>query len=267
MLYALPITNARLSPCHEDWARMTPTEQGRYCRSCNREVVDFTHATAADLAQAQAAAPDGRLCGRFRASQLASPRQPLRPRLRQFLLAAVLILVQGLSARQAWAQAQQRPVAPFHPPTVAPLYQLPGSMPTPTTTPADSLSAAEHEQPADQEPTWVGLYVEQMPQPPGGVERLMKFFRKQARYPVEALRGGLAGKVFVGFTVTRTGQITGAHIIRGLDPALDAEALRLIRLMPAWTPGAQNGKPVDIQYVMPITFTRGAQKPPTKRRH
>jgi TonB family protein len=266
MLHQLPIRNVQLSPCSVAAEQLTPAPGGHYCASCQRPVHDFTESTAAELAQARAASPDGRLCGRFRLSQLAPESRPpqlqLRPRLRQFLLAAVLVLVQGLSARQAWAQAQQRPVVPFRPATEA-LYQLPGSMPLPTaaspdtTTPSRKLAVEE---------TWVGMYVEQMPQPKGGQEGLMKFLRKEARYPVEAMRSGLEGKVFVGFTVTSTGQVTGAHIVKGLDPLLDAEALRLIRLMPPWTPGEQNNRPVDVQYTLPITFTNDGEAPPKKRR-
>jgi hypothetical protein len=111
MLHALPIRNVRLSPCHEDWQQMTPTERGRHCGSCSREVVDFTTGTTADLAAAYAAAPDGRVCGRFGTGQVDRQTRTsgLRPRWRLFLAAVVLVLVQGFSARQAWAQLQTTP--------------------------------------------------------------------------------------------------------------------------------------------------------------
>ena len=82
-MLALPILHVRLQACPENWQQMTPTAAGRHCAHCDREVVDFTRATATDLAAARAAAPDGRLCGRFRQSQLAAPtapRLPPRPR-------------------------------------------------------------------------------------------------------------------------------------------------------------------------------------------
>ncbi|RTQ47152.1 energy transducer TonB [Hymenobacter gummosus] len=265
MLHELPITNVRLLACHEDWQQMTPAARGRHCQSCDRVVIDFTQAAMTELARARAAAPDGRVCGRFRLSQLAPESRPappqLRPRLRRFLLAAVLVLVLGLSARQAWAQAQ-RPVAPFQPAATAPLYQLPGSMPMPTVAPPDTAQPAPAE---NQEQVWVGLLVEKMPEPRGGMEGLMKFFQKEARYPAEALHDQVEGKVFVSFVVKSTGQIAEAQVVRGLHPQLDAEALRVVRLMPPWTPGAQNGKPVDVQYTMPINFTYRAGKAAGKR--
>ncbi|WP_165903843.1 hypothetical protein [Hymenobacter gummosus] len=112
MLHALPIRNVRLSPCHEDWQQMTPTARGRHCQSCQRVVVDFTRGTAADIARAYAESPDGRVCGRFSPGQVDGTtrrRGQLRPRLRLFLAAVVLVLLQGLSAGQAWAQLQATP--------------------------------------------------------------------------------------------------------------------------------------------------------------
>ncbi|RAK67994.1 energy transducer TonB [Hymenobacter edaphi] len=256
MLHELPVANVRLSPCHVAADQLMPVAGGHYCAECQRTVHDFTQASAAELAQARATAPDGRLCGRFRLSQLTAESRPmrpqLRPRLRQFLLAAVLVLLRGLTAGQAWAQVRQ--------PT-APLYQLPGSLPMPAAAaPADTTKRPSTE----REQAVFGAVAEKMPQPQGGWEGLMKFLQQEAHYPVEALRSGLAGKVFVSFTVTRTGQITGAHIVRGLTPPLDAEVLRLVQLMPPWTPGEQNGQAVDVRYTLPITF--GSPMSETKSR-
>ncbi|WP_400193078.1 energy transducer TonB [Hymenobacter sp. B81] len=257
MLHELPITNIRILACHEDWHRMMPTAQGRHCASCQREVVDFTQSSAASLAAAQAAAPDGRVCGRFRLSQLApescSTALRLRPRLRQFLLAAVLVFVQGLSARQAWAQAQGRPVVPFRPAAAAPLYQLPGSLPAPAA--SDAIKPPE--------PTVYGGVMELMPVPPGGMEGLTQFLGQHLRYPATTT---VEGKVFVNFVVQRDGQLTDFQVLKGLDPALNAEALRVLKLMPRWTPGQQNYRPVPVSYTVPITFTRDAETPKKRRR-
>lgn len=264
MLHELPIRNVRLAACPVEAEQLTPVAGGHFCASCQRPVHDFTQADSAALAAAQAAAPDGRLCGRFRRSQLAPDSWPgqlqMRRRLRQFLLVAVLVLVQGLSARQAWAQVKPAP----RPAVTAPLYALPGSMPLPTA-PPDTATTAHAKQHTGEGEVF-GVIVEQMPQLPGGMEGLMKFIRKNLRYPAEALRDELEGRVFVSFTVTRSGQITGAHIIKGLAPALDAEALRVIGLMPAWTPGKQNGQAVDVSYTVPLTFTIREEKPRKKHR-
>ncbi|RTQ47151.1 energy transducer TonB [Hymenobacter gummosus] len=254
MLYELPISNVRLSACHVPAEQLTPVAGGHFCASCQRTVQDFTQASAAELARAQAAAPDGRVCGRFRLSQLAPESRPaplrLRPRLRQFLLAAVLVLAQGLSARQAWAQLQPRPVAPFRPAATAPLYQLPGSLPAPVA--PDTTKTPE--------PTVFGGMMEVMPVPPGGMEGLLQFLGQHLRYPATTT---VEGKVFVNFIVQRDGQLTDFRVLKGLDPVLDAEALRVLKLMPRWTPGQQNHRPVAVRYTLPVTFRRDA--PPATR--
>lgn len=104
----LPTFRARLLPCSESWAAMTPTAQGRHCARCQRVVHDFTQSKnpAADLAAARAAAPDGRVCGRFAGAQGQGP-PPLTQRLRLFVVALVLVVAQGLSAREALAQVRR----------------------------------------------------------------------------------------------------------------------------------------------------------------
>lgn len=111
MLHELPIQNVRLTPCPVRLETLPAVPGGHFCGHCQQVVHDFTQATAADLRRAQAAAPTGRLCGRFRTTQLAPDSQPaqLRRRLRLFLLVAGLVLLRGLTAQQAWAQAQRTP--------------------------------------------------------------------------------------------------------------------------------------------------------------
>lgn len=245
MLHELPIHHIRLTPCSVGPEQLTPSAQGHYCRSCDREVVDFTAGTTADVLRAQAAAPDGRLCGRFYRSQLAPESRPpaLRTRLRQFLLVAVLVLVQSLTAREAWAQVQPRSGSP------APWYA-----------PAAPAPAASLAQP--QELMVFGAVAEKMPQPPGGIEGLMKFLGNIMQYPATTAEG----KVFVAFIVQPDGRLTGFEVVKGVDPLLDAEALRVLRLMPAWTPGEQNGHPVAVRYTLPITFTLASEAPKQRRR-
>ncbi len=99
----LPILNVRLRACAEDWQQMTPTQQGHHCAHCNRTVLDFTHATQAELEAALQSPPGGRVCGRFHPAQLAAeqpaplpPRVALRPKLRRFLVALLLVCGLGL---------------------------------------------------------------------------------------------------------------------------------------------------------------------------
>ena len=96
--------------------------------------------------------------------------------------------------------------------------------------------------------------VEVMPQFPGGVQELFSFLSKTVKYPAEAEKAGTQGRVIATFVVRKDGSISDAHIVKSVDPLLDAEALRVINAMPAWTPGTQNGKPVNVKYTIPITF-------------
>ena len=96
--------------------------------------------------------------------------------------------------------------------------------------------------------------VDQMPQFPGGPAALMQFLSQNVKYPVEAHKAGVQGRVIASFVVEKDGSITEACIARSIHPSLDAEALRVIGSMPNWMPGKQNGEPVRVKYTVPITF-------------
>ena len=104
----------------------------------------------------------------------------------------------------------------------------------------------------DREPVF--NVVEQMPSFPGGMEALMQYLAKNMRYPVEAQKNKVQGGVVVGFIVSKDGDIKKAHILRGVDPELDAEAIRVIESMPRWMPGMQRGKAVAVSYTLPVMF-------------
>ena len=96
--------------------------------------------------------------------------------------------------------------------------------------------------------------VEQMPQFPGGPAALMEFLSKNIKYPEEAYKNGIQGRVIVTFTVNKDGSISEAKVVKSVDPQLDEEALRVAYSMPNWNPGMQNGEPVNVKYTVPITF-------------
>ena len=96
--------------------------------------------------------------------------------------------------------------------------------------------------------------VEEMPQYPGGPQALFEFLSKTIRYPVEAHKAGIEGRVLATFVVKKDGSISDAQVVKSVDPQLDAEAIRVINAMPNWEPGRQNGKPVNVKYTVPITF-------------
>ena len=97
--------------------------------------------------------------------------------------------------------------------------------------------------------------VEQMPEfPNGGMAGLMQFLSKNIKYPTIAQENGTQGRVTVQFVVNKDGSIVDAKVIRGIDPYLDKEALRVIGTMPKWKPGMQRGKPVRVKYTVPVMF-------------
>ena len=96
--------------------------------------------------------------------------------------------------------------------------------------------------------------VEQMPQFPGGPAALMEFLSKNVKYPQEAYKNGIQGRVIVTFVINKDGSISDAKVVKSVAPQLDEEALRVVHSMPNWIPGRQNGEPVNVKYTVPITF-------------
>lgn len=96
--------------------------------------------------------------------------------------------------------------------------------------------------------------VEVMPEFPGGVGELMNYINTNLKYPVEAVKENVQGRVVLRFVVTKTGDIRDVTVLRSLDARCDEEAMRVVREMPTWTPGKQNGKAVDVFYTIPIQY-------------
>ena len=113
---------------------------------------------------------------------------------------------------------------------------------------------AQPEPPKHEEESKVFDIVEQMPSFPGGSAALMKFLSENIKYPVVAQENGVQGRVVVAFVVERDGSITDVHIARGVDPSLDKEAVRVVKSMPKWTPGKQNGSAVRVKFNVPVAF-------------
>ena len=96
--------------------------------------------------------------------------------------------------------------------------------------------------------------VEQMPSFPGGDAALMSYLANNIHYPTVAAENGVQGHVVVGFVVECDGSITDVSVLRGVDPSLDREAMRVVKSMPRWTPGKQNGSAVRVKYQVPVAF-------------
>lgn len=115
----------------------------------------------------------------------------------------------------------------------------------------DDIKAPE---PPKHEENKIFTVVEQMPMYPGGDAALMQYLSSNIHYPAVAAENGVQGRVVVGFVVERDGSITDVNVMRSVDPSLDREAVRVVKNMPRWTPGKQNGSAVRVKYQVPVSF-------------
>ena len=242
----LPTFDAALRPCLVNPAEFAPHPQGHFCGQCQRVVHDFSQSAnpGADLAAARAAAPDGRVCGRFGAAQVqAAPA--LSRRRRWFVVALVLVVTQGLTAREALAQVRScgsgGPV-PTNGPATGQTVALP-----PTTPPADPNGSARFV---------LGVVVDTMPSLHGGGRReVMRYMQQQIAWPRRKGKMVLAqGRALVSFTVGPGGRVGDAKIVKSLHPRFDAEVRRVVRTLPRFSPGRENGAPAAVSFTMPVSF-------------
>jgi TonB family protein len=120
-----------------------------------------------------------------------------------------------------------------------------------STVKTDDLVKSDNESP-ETEPY---VQVEEMPLFPGGDSALLNYLAENTTYPVKAKENNIQGRVIVKFCVTERGTITRASVLKGVDPELDAEAIRVVNTLPAFIPGKQDGKAVSVWYMVPLTFT------------
>jgi TonB family protein len=118
-------------------------------------------------------------------------------------------------------------------------------------TPASTNKASEQKE--------VFTVVEQQPEFPGGMGALGQYLARNIRYPTEARQNRIQGQVFVEFVITQTGTIQDLHVMKGIGGGCDEEAIRVVSQMPTWSPGKQNGTPVNVRYVLPIRFALEGQ--------
>ena len=96
--------------------------------------------------------------------------------------------------------------------------------------------------------------VEQMPSFPGGPQALLQYLNSNVKYPVVAQENGVQGRVVISFVVEKDGSVTDVQVAKSVDPSLDKEAQRVVKSMPHWIPGKQNGSAVRVKYVVPVSF-------------
>lgn len=102
-----------------------------------------------------------------------------------------------------------------------------------------------------------GVYLipDEMPKFPGGMQAMMKYLATNVKYPVEAQKKGVSGRVIIQFVVMEDGTPGQGKVVRGVDPLLDEEALRVVKTMPKWSPGMADGKAVKVRFTIPVMFS------------
>jgi protein TonB len=119
----------------------------------------------------------------------------------------------------------------------------------------DIADLQEHKVIAEEKEDKIWEVVEQQATFPGGTEALMKYLNDNIKYPVVAQENGIKGRVTLKFVVNKQGKISNVTVLKGVDPSLDKEAMRVVNSMPTWIPGKQNGKEVNVYFTLPVTFT------------
>ena len=125
---------------------------------------------------------------------------------------------------------------------------------TETAAPDASDTATETAAPAPTPTDSVYEVAEVMPEFPGGTQALFKFISENLEYPQHAIDGQIEGRVVVQFVVDKTGKVGNIQVVRSIDKLLDQAAIDVVRALPAWKPGMQNGQPVHVRYTLPVSF-------------
>ena len=115
---------------------------------------------------------------------------------------------------------------------------------------------SKSEKPESTEGETIFRSVEQMPQFPGGEAALKKYIDNHIKYPANAAKNNIQGRVIVQFVVNKDGSIGEVKVVRSVDKDLDKEAVRVVKSLPKFTPGRQNGQAVPVWYTLPVTFKR-----------
>lgn len=240
----LPTFNTILRLCPVSPAEFAAHPQGRFCGHCQRMVHDFSQSTdpVADLASARAAEANGRVCGRFGAAQVQTT-PGLSRQLRWFVVALVLVVAQGLTAREALAQVHEATPAHRPHPAAVPKHAIGPPTRTQTVVACELSDGTAIEGPeVPYNGVDVYTYMQQMPSfRDGDMDNLVAHFKQQVRRPAETKNQVLSGRVFVNFIVGKDGLVRDTRIVKGWRASADAEMLRVARALTGFTPGRQNG--------------------------
>ncbi len=158
----------------------------------------------------------------------------------------VLIAFSSCAAKKKVATAHTEIAPPPPPPPPPATPQNPAVK--------DELKVVKEEV-TDESATEPYVVVEEMPLFLGGDSALLKYIAENTKYPETAKKNNIQGRVILRFCVTEKGNVNRVSVLRGVDPEIDAEALRVVNSLPVFKPGKQGGKPVPVWYMVPVTFT------------
>ncbi len=218
-----PIKNIRFSfPCTERIDEMDICATDKYCKACQRTVIDFRNKTAEELELLKQTTPG--LCGIFSEKQVAKGYE------RYFQLAAASMLTIGLSTSFQNLHAQEE----------ADPFKIPATQ---------SHGAVCPTVPAQNDV--VGVIIDDSPEYPGGFQAMKDFLKENIVYPADSVEG----KVYISFTVDTLGHATNIQIKKSLSPLADAEVIRVVKLL-VFKPALLEGKPIQSKFSLPVTFSR-----------
>ena len=284
---------AIFEPCPANWEKMQIKLDVRHCDQCDKSVVDFTKKSRAEIITYLIENPNGSVCGRMNQQQFDIKEEDLpelisilsQPRFRAnaFLILAVVCSSLFYSCETASTgkktigkmkiEKQKIEVQKSNPVDkissidsvkktkkqhIIPQVELMGEVSILPEPPPAIAGGITYEPLPEIEvvtnPEEVLSYAEVMPEFPGGMPEMVKYLLENMIYPEEMKENGIEGRIFVQFVVTKTGSVKDVTIARGID-GLNREAIRLVKQMPNWSPGKNNGKEVNVKMVIPIRFS------------
>ena len=278
-------------PCPANWENMKIKLHARHCDQCDKSVVDFTKKSRAEIITYLIENPNGSVCGRMNQQQFDIKEEDLpelisilsQPR---FRANAFLILAVVCSSLFFSCETDSKGVKTIEKPKINPVEKQKIN-PIENTSSNDSVKKIKKQLIIPQEklmgevsilpepppaiaggitydplpeievvtnPEEVLSYAEVMPEFPGGMPEMVKYLLENMIYPEEMKENGIEGRIFVQFVVTKIGSVENVTIARGID-GLNREAIRLVKQMPNWKPGINNGKEVNVKMVIPIRFS------------
>ncbi|MHC0440050.1 hypothetical protein [Flavobacterium sp. 3-210] len=275
-------------PCHENWDEMTPKDNGRFCMSCSKTVVDFTSMLPDEIQHFFIQNQNNKICGRFRKSQLDSVNVQIPSRVlyaqtnyyKMFLLALFIAMGTTLfSCQNKEGKKQKIDKVEVVTDTITkervvvgdikinPDDSLNNPLPPPPPPKVDQIKFVKN--PVDntkqkkspnidskkktEEPVYNdGIAVETNAEFPGGIDQFYNFFEKEFKKPEGPNIGKL--KIILAFAVEKNGSVSYLQSQPAIDEPLEKELIRVLSLCPKWQPGEINGKKVKRQYSLPIVL-------------